>query len=110
LSSEIFYTVPIPKELVNLNDTIEKCQRLGFTPKGLEFAPNFLTLLYNIRQGKGVGLIGRFNYLGFEDIKYYPLPESENNYVVVAWRPDRITAEARQIINMISEEVADDAK
>lgn len=110
LSSEIFYTVPIPKELVNLNDIIEKCQRMGFTPKSLEFVPNFLTLLYNIRQGKGVGIIGRFNYLGYEDIKYYPLPEPENHYVVVAWRPDRVTAEACHFINMISEEDESEAK
>jgi len=110
LSNEIFYAVPIPKELVNLNDIFEKCQRMGFTPKGLEFAPNFMTLLYNIRQGKGVGLIGRFNYLGFEDIKYYQLPYPEDLYVVVAWRPDRISAEARRFINMISEEVEDSEK
>jgi DNA-binding transcriptional LysR family regulator len=105
LSNEVFYTVPIPKELTNLNDTIEKCQRMGFTPKGLEFVPNFLTLLYNIRQGKGVGIIGRFNYLGYEDIKYYPLPEPENHHVVVAWRPDRLSYEARSFINLLTDEL-----
>ena len=55
LSGEVFYTVPIPKYLTNLNDTLEKYQRMGFTPKGIEFTPNFLTLLYNIRQCRGVG-------------------------------------------------------
>jgi DNA-binding transcriptional LysR family regulator len=104
LGSEIFYTVPIPKELTNLNDTLEKCRRMGFMPKGLEFVPNFLTMLYNIRQGKGVGITGRFNYLGFDDIKYYPLPEPEDHYVIVAWRPDRLTSEARNFINLLSEE------
>ncbi|SHI12205.1 DNA-binding transcriptional regulator, LysR family [Sporobacter termitidis DSM 10068] len=104
LSSEVFYAVPIPKDLSNLNDTLEKCGRMGFTPKGLEFVPNFLTLLYNIRQGCGVGIIGRFNYLGFDDIKYYPLPEPENHHVVVAWRPDRLSSEARGFINLIAGE------
>jgi DNA-binding transcriptional LysR family regulator len=105
LSGEVFYSVPIPKELTNLNDTLEKCQRMGFTPKGIEFTPNFLTLLYNIRQGKGVGIIGRYNYLGFDDIKYYPLPEPENHHVVVAWRPDKLSYEARNFINLLSEDV-----
>ena len=104
LSGEVFYTVPIPKYLTNLNDTIEKYQRMGFTPKGIEFTPNFLTLLYNIRQCKGVGIVGRYNLLGFDDIKYYPLPEPENHHVVVAWRPDRLSGEARSFISLLSEE------
>ena len=104
LSGEVFYSVPIPKALTNLNDTLEKCRRMGFTPKGLEFAPNFLTLLYNIRQCKGVGIIGRYNHLGFDDIKYYPLPEPEKHHVVVAWRPDKLTCEARNFINLLSED------
>ena len=104
LRNEIFYSVPIPKELTNLNDTLEKCRRMGFTPKGLEFVPNFLTLLYNIRQGKGVGIIGRFNYLGFDDIRYYPLPEPEVHNVIVAWRSDRLSNEAQNFINLLAEE------
>lgn len=108
LSGEMFYAVPIPKELTNLNDTLEKCQRMGFTPRGLEFAPNFLTLLHNIRQCKGVGIIGRYNYLGFDDIRYYPLPEPETHHVVVAWRPDKLSYEARNFINLLSDEREDD--
>ena len=104
LSGEVFYSVPIPKELSNLNDTLEKCQRMGFTPKGIEFAPNFLTLLYNIRQQRGVGIIGRYSHLGFDDIKYYQLPELETHHVVVAWRPDKLSYEARNFINLLAED------
>lgn len=105
LSNEIFYTVPIPKELANLNDTFAQCRRMGFTPKALEFVPNFQTLLHNIRQGKGMGICGRFSYLGYSDIKYFPLPESENNaHVVVAWRTGQLSSEARNFINLLKDE------
>ncbi len=111
LDDEIFYTVPIPKELSNLNDTFAQCRRMGFTPKALEFVPNFQTLLHNIRQGKGMGICGRFSYLGYDDIKYFPLPESENNaHVIVAWRTDRLSSEARSFISLLTDEDAVEGK
>ncbi|SHI24078.1 DNA-binding transcriptional regulator, LysR family [Sporobacter termitidis DSM 10068] len=110
LSDEIFYAVPIPKDLTNLNNTLKKCQTMGFTPKGLEFVPNFMTLLYNIRQCKGVGIIGRYEHLGFGDIKYYPLPEPEKHNVIVAWRGDRLSSEAHDFIHLISEADLDNSE
>jgi DNA-binding transcriptional LysR family regulator len=101
LGSELFYTVPIP-DSSDINDIRARCRRLGFTPKGLEYVPNFQTLLRNIRQGKGMALCGRFNYIGHDDIKYFPLPESENQfYVVVAWQTGRLSQEADNFINML---------
>lgn len=107
LCNEVFYTVPIPKELSNLNDTYAQCHRMGFTPKSLEFVPNFQTLIHNIKQGKGMGICGRFSYLGYSDIKYFPLPESENNaHVIVAWRTGRLSSEARNFISLLTDEDA----
>lgn len=104
LSDEIFYTVPIPKDLTNLNETIEQCKRLGFTPKALEFVPNFQTLLHNIKEGRGIGLCGRYSYLGYADIKYFPLPESEKySHVIVAWRTDKISSEAQNFIKLLTD-------
>jgi DNA-binding transcriptional LysR family regulator len=104
LGSEMFYTVPIP-DSADINNIEARCRRLGFTPKGLEYVPNFQTLLRNIRQGKGMAMCGRFNYIGHNDIKYYPLPASENQfYVVVAWRTGRLSDEADHFINMLSDE------
>lgn len=106
LDNELFYTVPIPKNTKNLNDTLARCRRLGFSPRALEFVPNFHTLLHNIMEGRGMGICGRFNYLVYDDIRYYPLPESEKQYVLVAWRTDRLTSEARDFIALLSDDIA----
>jgi DNA-binding transcriptional LysR family regulator len=88
----------------NINDTLAKCRRMGFSPRELEFVPNFHTLLHNIREGRGMGICGRFNYLVYDDIKYYPLPDSESQYVLVTWRTDRLSTEARDFIRLLSDE------
>ena len=103
LGGEVFYTVPIPKEPVVLNNTFDKCRDIGFLPKKVEFVSNFQTLVHYIRKGKGMGICGRFDHLGYNDIRYYPLPESvDNSYVVVAWRNNGLTGEARDFIDLIS--------
>ena len=102
LNDEYFFTVPIPGSKTNLNDTLQRCRSLGLIPKGLEFVPNFQTLLHNIKLGRGVSICGRFCKLSYDDIKYYPLPEPESlAYVVVAWRNGKISQEAQDFIEML---------
>ena len=103
LGNEVFYTVPIPKEPTVLTNTLDKCRDIGFLPKKLEFVTNFQTLVHYIRKGKGMGICGRFDHLGYNDLKYYPIPDAvDNSYVMVAWRTNGLTAEARDFIDLIS--------
>lgn len=103
LSQEVFYTVPIPKEPSILSNTLDKCRGIGFLPKKLEFVSNFQTLVHYIRKGKGMGICGRFDHLGYSDIKYIPIPEAvDDSYVVVAWRANGLTGEARDFVDLIS--------
>lgn len=111
LSKEIFYTVPIPKESNFLNNTIDKCRDIGFIPKGLEYVSNFQTLVHYIRRGKGMAICGRFDHLGYKDIKYYPIPETADDaYVVVGWRANSISDEAKDFVNLIPERNPGDKK
>ncbi len=103
LSDEVFYTVPIPKEPSVLNNTMDVCRSIGFLPKKLEFVSNFQTLVHYIRKGKGMGMCGRFDHLGYSDIRYYPIPDSvEDAQVVVAWRANSPSDEARDFIDLIA--------
>ena len=104
LQNEYFYTVPIPGNVNDFSYTLTRCRRLGFIPKGLKFVPNMQTLVYNIRQKNGVSICGRYDLLGFDDIKYYPLPEEENKSdIVVAWKNGKLTSEAQNFINLLPE-------
>ncbi len=109
LGKEIFYTVPIRKEPSVLTNTMEICRGIGFLPKKMEFVSNFQTLVHYIRKGKGMGICGCFDHLGYSDIKYYPIPESvDESHVVVAWRENGLTDEARDFINLITEQNAEE--
>ena len=104
LQNEYFYTVPIPGNVNEFSYTYARCRRLGFIPKGLKFVPNMQTLVYNVRQKNGVAICGRYDLLGFGDIKYYPLPETENQcYIVAAWKNGKLTSEAQNFINLLPE-------
>jgi len=101
LSNEIFYAVPIPRELSTLNKTLERCRILGFEPKGLEFVLNTQTLLHYIRQGSGMSICGKFDRTGSDDIKYYPLPDLEKYWLVAAWRIEKPKTEVQDFIELI---------
>lgn len=104
LQNEYFYTVPIPGNVNEFSYTLSRCRKLGFIPKGLKFVPNMQTLVYNVRQKNGVAICGRYDLLGFDDIKYYPLPEPENQSdIVVAWKNGKLTGEAQNFINLLPE-------
>jgi DNA-binding transcriptional LysR family regulator len=102
LGDEVFYTIPIPREISTINDTLAKCRRMGFSPKALEFVPNLHTLIHNIRQGSGMSICGNFD-LVYNDIKCIPLPESENNFnVIAAWRTGKLSNEASKFIELLA--------
>ena len=102
LSNEKFFTVPIPDVINDISYTLQRCRRLGFVPKSIEFVPNMQTLLFNVRQNKGMAICGRFSMLGYEDIKYYPLPSPENQtYVVGVWQSGKLTREAQKLVDML---------
>ena len=103
LGDEVFYTVPIPKEPSVLNNTMDVCRSIGFLPKKLEFVSNFQTLVHYIRKGKGMGMCGRFDHLGYSDIRYYPIPDSVDvSEVVVAWRANGLSTEAQYFVDLIT--------
>ena len=89
-------------------DTIQRithrCKTLGFTPKKIILLDNFMTLLYLLREMRGVSICGKFNIITADDIKYYPLKSATpKQYVVAVWREDRLTTEARNFIEMLPE-------
>jgi DNA-binding transcriptional LysR family regulator len=80
-----------------------ECRQYGFLPKSIEFVPNLMTFIHNVKEQKGVGICGYLrNYDSEYGIKFLPLPElEEGQYVVAAWRADSLTKEAKDFIHMI---------
>jgi len=76
--------------------------QMGFTLGRIEFVPNFLTLLHTLRHRKGFSICGRFSRIGIDDIKYYPISQAQNPArIVAAWRSNKLSAEARDFIDML---------
>ncbi|MDR0862415.1 MAG: LysR family transcriptional regulator [Oscillospiraceae bacterium] len=108
LSRETFYIVPTTGEPRDKTALLARCAALGFTPRRVEFVPNFQTLLHTIASS-GMSLCGRFASGSEPLIKYYPThsPESsglELPRVVAAWQTDSVSTEARRFIDMLSGE------
>jgi DNA-binding transcriptional LysR family regulator len=83
--------------------TLERCRRIGFVPKRIEFVPNFNTLYHLIVEKQKVSICGRFNHIHMNmKLKYFPLaPGEKEEYIVAAWIPDRLSPEARNFIKLI---------
>jgi DNA-binding transcriptional LysR family regulator len=83
--------------------TTKLCEKLGFTPKKIEFVSNFHTLFHTIQENKGISLCSRFHYIQSDiEFRYYPLPEDvPKKHVVVAWHTDRVTPEMQDFIQSI---------
>jgi DNA-binding transcriptional LysR family regulator len=111
LGGEVLYTVPHTDDLSEKDLMFDRCRRLGFIPKRVEFAPNFQTLLHMIGQSKGFGICGRFSHAdgqGVYDIRYFPLPPPMYQaHVGVAWYPKRLSRQARDFIAMLPDEMKD---
>ena len=102
LRNEYFFTVPIPGHMKEQSYTLQRCRRMGFLPKDVVLVPNFQTQIHNVRKKSGVSICGCYDLLGFDDIKYYPLPDPENQAkIVIAWQNGRLSKEAQDFIDLL---------
>ena len=101
LSREIFYALALSEDpQVDINNMVQACSALGFTPKGVEFMPNFVTLLHAIKMGKGMSIVGKAKSLNGDNIKYYPLYTRLNPHIIGAWRTGHLSREAKNLISL----------
>ncbi len=109
LCSETLYTLPtLADEQDDIKTQLAACRIVGFTPRRVEFVPNFQTLLHVISQGKGVCFCPKLKGLRFDDeIRYYPVNFSVLPSISVAWRTNKLSREAKNFINMLPEEGAE---
>ena len=79
------------------------CGQFGFSPKKVILLPNYPSVIMAIRQGKGMTLAGiDVKYTYGSDLRYIVIPcINESPCMVLAWRPDSITTEMRELIDMI---------
>jgi DNA-binding transcriptional LysR family regulator len=103
LNDEVIYLETSINEEHARELTLERCRRIGFVPKRIEFVPNFYTLYHLIADKRKISICGRFNHIHMNmKIKYFPLaPGERKEYIVAAWIPDRLSPEARNFIKMI---------
>ena len=103
LNGLTFFTVAQLDEIESRDRIMQRCARIGFTPSSIELLDNFPTLLYMLREKRGVSICGKFSTLVPNDIKYYPLDLGEQNAsILVAWYPERLTRQARDFIKMLT--------
>jgi len=103
LENEVFFRVMNNGDDYMREILINECQQYGFQPKRVEFLPNLMTFIHNVKERKGLGICGQFRNYGDEyGIKYYPLPEIKDcQYIVVAWRADYLTKDMKAFLDMI---------
>jgi len=85
LEDKVFYRILISDIDHERQMFFEECERYGFRPKQVDFINDFQTFMHNIKEGLGVSICGRVkNYDENVNIKYYPLPDSDDPPKVVA--------------------------
>jgi DNA-binding transcriptional LysR family regulator len=106
-SQYTFYRVPALGEDEDRRLTIERCHKVGIEPKAIEFVPNFPTLFHKIRSKKGISICGRFAFAESSDaVKYIQLKDLDDlSTVVVAWRTDNLSPEAKSLVQLIPGDV-----
>jgi DNA-binding transcriptional LysR family regulator len=103
LGNETIYTIPtMANEQEDIEMQLSVSIRLGFTPKKIEFLPNFQSVMHTIDLGKGICICTRLNKLSRDsNIKYYPLNLHDKPRISVAWRTGRLSREVRNFIDML---------
>ena len=100
-----FYSALLSSEKTARERISRRCQAHGFTPKRIVFLENFMTLLHFLREKRGASVCGKFTNLTSDDLKYYPLDiVTPRMYSGIAWPGNRLTKEARTLINMLPKE------
>ena len=107
LNSEIVYREGVNSREIDTAVTLGQCERMGFTPRSVEYVDNFQTLYHLILTKRGISICGRFDSIGKEgDIKFYPLDSSiVERFVIIAWSTNRLTQEAHKLVNSIKGDV-----
>jgi DNA-binding transcriptional LysR family regulator len=110
LASETIYTIrTMDNEQEDIETQLSTCRYIGFTPKKIEFLPNFPTLIHAVSIGKGFSISAKLKNLGLYDhIKYYPINLPIMPHVSVVWRTGRLSREARNLIDMLPYELYQD--
>jgi DNA-binding transcriptional LysR family regulator len=103
LGDNIVYRVTAIEEQYDYKKTLDLCASLGFTPKKMEFLPNFQTLYHTILKNKGISICSQFDYIKSDpEFRYYPFPPGiEKNFISVVWHTDRTTPEMRAFIRLL---------
>jgi DNA-binding transcriptional LysR family regulator len=103
LRKEIVFTVPtMDDDQQDIETQLFACRQIGFTPKKVEFMPNFQTSVHAVNLGKGICICAKLRNLGLDDdIKYYPVQLPVPPYIAVAWRTGRLSREAKNFIDML---------
>jgi DNA-binding transcriptional LysR family regulator len=103
LGDNIVYRVTTIEERYDFQKTLDLCAGIGFTPKKIEFLPNFQTLYHTILKNKGISICSRFDYIKSDsEFRYYPVPPGiEKNFILVVWHTDRTTPEMRAFIRSL---------
>ena len=106
LEKESFYAITIDDEASDRGRNLSRLQAYGIVPKDMQYVLNFQSLMRAIRQGKGMTVGGYFpNAPGHEEIKFLELPiKSISPYLVLAWRTNDLSKEARDFINIIPDD------
>ena len=107
LRSETLLTIPtMSSAQLDIDAQLNACAIIGFTPKKVEFKPNFQNVTHTISLGKGISICGKFINIGTSsEIKYYPVELPIMPYICVAWRTGRLSREAKNFIDMLPEGV-----
>jgi DNA-binding transcriptional LysR family regulator len=111
LAKETLYTIPtMSDEQEDIETQLMSCRYIGFTPKRVEFLPNFASIMHAINMGKGFCVCAKLKNLGFDyDLKYFPIELPITPHIAVAWRKGRLNRETRSFIDLLPDERHDDS-
>ena len=103
LENEVFFRVAYTEEAEAQAIYTNECKIAGFLPKRFEFLPNVQTLIHKLSKNRGVAICGKFTQISEENsIKYYPIEFNDyRKYIVVAWRSEDQSAEAKQFVSVL---------
>lgn len=106
LNNETLFTLPTMTSVQeDIETQLNACRSLGFTPKRIEFMSNFQTLFHAVNSGKGFSFGPKLKGPRIDtDIHYYPVNLPKKAIICVAWRTNKLKAEAKNFINLLPEE------
>jgi DNA-binding transcriptional LysR family regulator len=105
LNHETFYLMSLDDNKNSGFGAAEWCKKAGFTPKDINYLPNFPSIMLAVRQGLGMTFCGfKGDEATYNGIKYVPVPDFDDPpYWVAAWRTNDISKEAKDFIDMLPE-------